>query len=633
MSIKLRTSWTHGSKNCFKEDARRRYIDEFSINADTFVLRENKCINYEAPFLYLLFSSRTVLLIDTGATVSSVSFPIQQKQGRQRQDMILVVIHSHNHRDHTAGDVQFQSKNFTTLIRASVAAISRFFHLENWPRSIGTYALDYQRRLVVIPIPGHEMSSLAFYDCSTGLLFTGDSFYPGRLYISNFTAYVQSISRLVEFIEFNNLYVTAILGTHIEMTQTPQIDYPTGTTYQPNERQLDLSFEQLKELNYELQNQWKNGFHQRHRAFHNAFIIDPNPSELPLLSMNEHFSNHQFLLLSSTNSDHVLIFYMPMFKDLVDFQLVFLAKVNNSTEESFLLSEENHAWTIESHPLSLNNLINGNLTSFSAKLHQNDTEDNLENITINIIHPFLTINQLNSSEIEPYQSLRYISYPLLNSTKLQIHLYLLHQLRVQPHFDALVHVMIDPTNCTSDIDRNQLNKLIEQNGNEWVFHELENDIIHRLTSGYATAQLLGDIYSTICTMQFIKEVQCRFFSDYETLYNDSSKQLFHYQLNTCQLVKMVQREVNTNYRDEDKVFHGFLPIWAIVLFGIAILFIMMFLAGLICYLIGCLQSQQDSANNMRASMLEQPLLIDNNQLQTSTMISNELSQKSRDHRF
>ena len=197
LSIKLPTNWIHGSLNCFSKGAQQPDLDIFSINNDTFILRENKCINYEAPFMFLLFGNNTVLLIDSGATVSYLSFPIQQhvetiilhwcsKNNKQRKDVELIVAHTHNHDDHTAGDGQFKSQPFTTVIGTSVDEVSRFFRIDKWPKSIGTYTLDNQRHLAIIPIPGHEKSSIAFYDCATGFLLTGDSLYPGRLYISDF---------------------------------------------------------------------------------------------------------------------------------------------------------------------------------------------------------------------------------------------------------------------------------------------------------------------------------------------------------------------------------------------------------------------------------------------------------------
>jgi glyoxylase-like metal-dependent hydrolase (beta-lactamase superfamily II) len=525
LPIRLPTSWINGSLNCLSKNAQQPDVNIFSVNNHTFILRENKCINYEAPFMYLLFGNNTILLIDSGATVSSISFPIQQhvetiifhwciNNKKQRKDIQLVVSHTHNHLDHTAGDEQFQNKLFTTIVGTSVDEVTRFFRLNNWPNSIGTYALDNQRHLAIIPIPGHENSSIAFYDCATGLLLTGDSFYPGRLYISNFSANVESISRLINFIKSNHLNITSILGTHIEMTQENKIDYPIGATYQPKERQLNMSLKQLEQLNNELQYQWKNGFNQRHKAYYDTFIIDPNSSELPLLTSNGRLSNHRFLLMPIDRLNYVWISYKPMFDNSTDFQLVFLATITNVTVDLLLLSinitKLNKYWTIESYKLSLNDLINGNLSSFQTKLYLGDYEKYLCDITINLIQPFLTINQLNLSEIEPYQPLRYISYLSSNSIKSQIHLYLLHKIRVQPDFDAIIHVIINPRNCTTDIQRDKLNNLLEQNGNEWAFFGFDNNVFSRLTSasGHVRAQLLGDIYSTICTMQIIEEIQC-----------------------------------------------------------------------------------------------------------------------------
>jgi hydroxyacylglutathione hydrolase len=42
--------------------------------------------------------------------------------------------------------------------------------------------------------------------------------------------------------------VSLILGTHIENTGTPAVDYPAGTVDQPNEHVLQLSRDHLVEL-------------------------------------------------------------------------------------------------------------------------------------------------------------------------------------------------------------------------------------------------------------------------------------------------------------------------------------------------------------------------------------------------
>jgi hydroxyacylglutathione hydrolase len=121
-----------------------------------------------------------------------------------------------------------------------------FFGITNWPTDIVPYDLGAGRVVDVIPIPGHQTAHIALYDRQTGVLFTGDTLYPGRLYISNFPAYLASIQRLVDFTATRP--VCHVLGTHIEMSNVPGDDFPIGSTYHPNEHPLPLGREHLLEL-------------------------------------------------------------------------------------------------------------------------------------------------------------------------------------------------------------------------------------------------------------------------------------------------------------------------------------------------------------------------------------------------
>jgi glyoxylase-like metal-dependent hydrolase (beta-lactamase superfamily II) len=125
------------------------------------------------------------------------------------------------------------------------------------------------RVLDVIAIPGHQSASIALYDARTGLLLTGDTVYPGFLFITSFNECVQSIDRLVAFLEDKPL--CWILGTHIEMTATPFVAYPYGTNYQPNERELQLNRAHLLELQQGVHDMQGNPFTEAHADF----IIDP----------------------------------------------------------------------------------------------------------------------------------------------------------------------------------------------------------------------------------------------------------------------------------------------------------------------------------------------------------------------
>jgi hypothetical protein len=55
-----------------------------------YILRENGCVNYEKPFLYLFFGSQKALLIDTGAgethVASAVSGVIDEWAARNHRE-------------------------------------------------------------------------------------------------------------------------------------------------------------------------------------------------------------------------------------------------------------------------------------------------------------------------------------------------------------------------------------------------------------------------------------------------------------------------------------------------------------------------------------------------------------------
>src|SRR5688500_6062478 len=66
--------WIHGSKDCAQN--RDPPLEVFEFDADTYVLRQNKCVHFEAPFIYVLFGEHTVFIQDTGATAEPEQFPL-----------------------------------------------------------------------------------------------------------------------------------------------------------------------------------------------------------------------------------------------------------------------------------------------------------------------------------------------------------------------------------------------------------------------------------------------------------------------------------------------------------------------------------------------------------------------------
>ena len=231
-----------------------------AYNSDFFIIRQSGCTHHEKPFLYLLFGEDTALLLDTGAGIETeltttplnvvgvVDHVIEDWLMANGRDSIpLLVSHLHSHGDHTAGDADLATRPNTTLIAPSVEAISAYFGITTWPEEIVQFDLG-GRIIDIIAIPGHDINSFAYYDRQTGVLLTGDSLYPGRIYVNGDPAvFAVSNQRLVDFAAANT--VTHILGTHIEQTRTPFVDYPVGTVYQPDETPLEMTVGQLIELN------------------------------------------------------------------------------------------------------------------------------------------------------------------------------------------------------------------------------------------------------------------------------------------------------------------------------------------------------------------------------------------------
>jgi len=261
--------WISGGLNCPTETK----IQVHAFNDGMTILRQSLCTNFEAPFMTILFGTQKALMMDSGAGNIPINATTQAvvtawAAGNGLPPLQLVVAHTHGHGDHVAGNAQFSGQPNTVVVGNSQAAVKAFFGITNWPTQIVQY--DLGNRIVdIIPIPGHQSAHIAFYDRQTGILFTGDTLYPGRLYISNFDEYLVSIDRLVEFVA--DKPVCWILGTHIEMSKTPGVDFPIGSTGHPNEHALQLTKDHLLELQAALQAMKGNP----HYEVHDDFIIFP----------------------------------------------------------------------------------------------------------------------------------------------------------------------------------------------------------------------------------------------------------------------------------------------------------------------------------------------------------------------
>jgi hydroxyacylglutathione hydrolase len=250
---KVPEHWMTGGPNCLEVPDWQ--VQEY--NPDFYILRQSGCFHYEKPFLYLIFGDNKALLEDTGVPsladksimpTASVIMGLMAKWAEKKNHapVSLVVIHSHAHGDHVAADPQFQAMSNVQFIAATPAEVSKATGIAKWPTDLGK--IDLGNRVIdIIPIPGHNEASIALYDRLTGNLMTGDSLYPGRLGVQDFAAYKASAQRLADFV--SDRPIAHVLGTHIEQTKTPYLDYPRGTQYQPEEHSLALTRAHVIELN------------------------------------------------------------------------------------------------------------------------------------------------------------------------------------------------------------------------------------------------------------------------------------------------------------------------------------------------------------------------------------------------
>ncbi|MGQ2943814.1 MAG: MBL fold metallo-hydrolase [Blastomonas fulva] len=223
-----------------------------ALDADTFVIRQSVHSNFEAPFLYLLFGRDKVLLIDSGADGGQIVPTVDRLIAEwliahKRSAIPLIVAHSHSHGDHIAADAAFAKRPDTVVVGLKPADVAAFFGIDPWPGDVATFDLG-GRALSILATPGHQAAAIMVYDPQLKLLISGDTLYPGRLYIPvNFLDdNRKSIDRLAAFAKRHP--IRAVLGAHIEMTRTPGRDYSHEAASHPDEHALELPAAAIAEL-------------------------------------------------------------------------------------------------------------------------------------------------------------------------------------------------------------------------------------------------------------------------------------------------------------------------------------------------------------------------------------------------
>ena len=195
---------------------------------------------------YLIVGQQRGLLFDTGmgiGDIKSVTAHLTQ--------LPIVVLNSHTHDDHVGGNWQFDTiyGMDTDFTRKSAQGSRVAAQEEIAPGQIcGTLPKGFDpaayatrpwkitkfmhdgdridlggRSLTIIATPGHTPDAISLFDAANGLLFTGDTYYPGTIWIyrpeTNLAAYDASIRRLAALAP----QVRMVLGAHNIPVASPSV--------------------------------------------------------------------------------------------------------------------------------------------------------------------------------------------------------------------------------------------------------------------------------------------------------------------------------------------------------------------------------------------------------------------------
>ena len=243
----LNVHWNEGAKDC--KASPQAPIEVHAYNPQTFILRENLCATFEAPFMYLLIGSTKALLIDTGDVTDPERMPLAKTvmnlvPGAEPSKLPLLVVHTHRHLDHRAGDSQFAHLSNVQVIGWDLDSVRRYYNFTDWPNGLAQINLG-DRTVDVIPTPGHNATHVVFYDRNTELLFSGDFLMPGRLLIDDADADLASARRVAAFVK--DRPVSYVLGGHIELDSAGET-FPWESQYHPHEHELQMSKDDLLAL-------------------------------------------------------------------------------------------------------------------------------------------------------------------------------------------------------------------------------------------------------------------------------------------------------------------------------------------------------------------------------------------------
>jgi len=220
------------------------WFEVYEVSHAVFAIYEPR--QSEGTIGYLIVGSKRAILFDTGMGIGDLN-----KLTSQLTKLPIVVLNSHTHNDHVGDNWQFSTvySMDTDFSRQSAKGSSSDAQAEIQPSElcgdlptgfdpktyatrpwkIAKYIHDGEtidlggRSLQVIATPGHTPDAICLFDSVNGLLFTGDTYYPGTIWLyrpeTDLAAYDASVRRLVALAP----QVKIVLGAHDFPIASPSV--------------------------------------------------------------------------------------------------------------------------------------------------------------------------------------------------------------------------------------------------------------------------------------------------------------------------------------------------------------------------------------------------------------------------
>jgi glyoxylase-like metal-dependent hydrolase (beta-lactamase superfamily II) len=198
------------------------WFEVYRVDPDVYAIYEPR--QWQEVISYLVVGRERALLFDTGMGIADIGAVVSALTDRP-----VVVLNSHSHHDHVGDnhafshvlslDLPYTREHARGSQHADVAGEvapsalcgalpagfdSATYRIRPW-RVTGVVhdgsRIDLGgRSLEVLHVPGHAPDAIALRDEGHGLLFTGDTFYEGPIYVfgtgADFGAYTRSVERL-----------------------------------------------------------------------------------------------------------------------------------------------------------------------------------------------------------------------------------------------------------------------------------------------------------------------------------------------------------------------------------------------------------------------------------------------------